>query len=227
LQIEKLDQDGALQETYAAAMGDTRGDFLRKAALGGGAVLTSGAFMGMLPEVAGAKPSKKRDVEILNFALTLEFLEAAFYEEAIEKGALNGSVLAFARLLADHEATHATALRQTIKKLGKKPVKKPEFDFQGTTEDQGRFLETSFTLENTGVHAYVGQAARLKSKSLLATAASIATIEGRHAAAVAVLIGEAAFDAAGNSVTPDGAFDRGFSKKRILKIVGKTNFIES
>ena len=118
--IDVLDTDGALREAEAAIAGDTRASFLRKAAVGGGAALTSGAVLGMLPELAAAaKPSKKNDIAILNFALTLEFLERDFYLEAIAAGALTGDVLGFAQLVAAHESTHVTALAATIKKLGR------------------------------------------------------------------------------------------------------------
>jgi len=101
----------------------------------------------MLPELAAAaKPSKKNDIAILNFALTLEFLERDFYLEAIAAGALTGDVLGFAQLVAAHESTHVTALAATIKKLGGKAVKKPAFNFMGTTGDQQKFLATSFVL---------------------------------------------------------------------------------
>jgi rubrerythrin len=225
LPIETVDVDGAIREAELEVAGDTRAAFFRKAAIGGGAVLGSSAFIGMLPEVAAAKPSKKQDLKILNYALTLEYLEAAFYQEAIDGGALSGDFLAIARLIADHEATHVTALRQTIKSLKGTPVGKPAFDFKGTTADPAKFIQTAFVLENTGVRAYLGQAGRLKSKALLSAAASIVTVEARHAAAVAVLLDQTPYDVGVNSITPAGAFDRSASMKRILREVGDTGFI--
>jgi rubrerythrin len=224
IQLATLDADGAIREAEAAVAGDTRADLFRKAAIGGGAILTSGAFMGMLPELALAKPSKKQDLAILNFALTLEFLEAAFYKEAVDSGALTGDVLNFARLVADHEATHVTALRKTIKSLHGRPVAKPRFDFKGSNKDQATFIQTAFVLENTGVRAYLGQAGNLKSKALLAAAASIATVEARHASAAAVLLAKTPY-AGKSSITPSGAFDRSSRKATILKEVTATGFI--
>jgi hypothetical protein len=223
--IESVDTDGAIREAEEAVAGDTRAAFFRKAAIGGGAVLGSSAIMGMLPELASAKPSKKQDLAILNFALTLEYLEATFYAEASKSGALSGDALAFAQIVADHEKSHVSALRQTINSLNGSPVKKPTFDFMGTTGNQGKFIATAFVLENTGVTAYLGQAGNLKSKALLAAAASIVTIEARHAAAIAVIQGSAPYVAGKGSITPDGAFDRAYSKNKILKAVGATGFI--
>src|SRR4051794_27044015 len=119
--IESVDADGAIREAEDAVSGDTRASFFRKAAIGGRAVLGSSAIMGMLPELASARPSAKQDLAILNYALTLEFLEAAFYTEASTAGALSGDLLAYAKLLAEHENTHAGVLRTTIKTLGGTP----------------------------------------------------------------------------------------------------------
>ncbi|HVL96548.1 MAG TPA: ferritin-like domain-containing protein [Solirubrobacteraceae bacterium] len=224
IDLAVVDVDGAIRESEAAVAGDTRAQMFRKAAIGGGAVLGSGAIMGMLPEMAAARPSKKQDLRILNYALTLEYLEAAFYKEAVDSGAISGAALEFAKLVFDHEATHVTVLRKTIRSLGGKPVKSPEFDFKGTNREQGKFLQTAFVLENTGVRAYLGQAPRLQSRALLAAAAAIATVEARHSAAVAVLIGESPF-AGKKSITPSGAFDRASSMKTILREVGATGFI--
>jgi rubrerythrin len=185
--------------------------------------------MGMLPELAAAKPSKKQDLAILEFALTLERLEAAFYKEAIASGALTDTnIRALAGVIHEHEATHVATLGKVIRSLHHRVPAAPKFDFQGTTTDQGKFISTAFVLENTGVHAYLGQAGNLKSKALLEAAASIVTVEARHAAAVAVLLNQTPFVAkGGHSVTPSGAFDTGYSKARILKAVEGTHFIAS
>jgi len=225
--IAVLDADGAIREAEDTVAGDSRAAFFRKAAVGGGAVLTSGAFMGMLPDLAMGRPSPKQDLEILNFALTLEHLEAEFYKEAIRKGELNGEVLQLARLLARHESTHVETLQKVIRSLGGRPVKKPKFDFKGTTGNQNKFIETSYVLENTGVHAYLGQAKRLFNKKLLIAAATIVTVEARHAAAIATVKDDKPFrDEKRGSITPDGAFDVPFSAKRVLKAVKKTGFIK-
>lgn len=225
--LASVDVDGAITEAQEHVAGDTRAAFFRKAAIGGGALLTSGAIMGMLPELAAAKPSKKQDLAILNYALTLEYLEAAFYKEAVDHSStFSADAKAFAAIVSDHESTHVVALKKTIKSLGGKAVSRPQFDFKGTPDKEDTFLATSFVLENTGVHAYLGQAGRLKSKALLGAAASIVTVEARHASAVAVLLGDKPFRVGKHSITPNGAFDTALSEKTILKAVGRTGFIK-
>ena len=216
--IEIMDRDGAIREAEEAVAGDTRAAFFRKAAVGGGAVLSSGAIMGMLPELASAKPSKKQDVAILEFALTLEYLEAAFYKEAVADGGLTENILGFAKLTASHEATHVKTLKATIAKLtGKSAPKSPKFDFMDTNKGDSTFIATAVVLENTGVHAYLGQAGKLKSKTLLGAAASIVTIEARHASAIATIKGSDPFADGGEfSITPDKELDKPFKKSKVL-----------
>jgi rubrerythrin len=223
MQLEDVDVDGAIRDAGEGVAGHTRADLLRKGALTGGAILTGGAFLGMLPEIASAKPSAKQDLKILNYALTLEYLEAAFYKEAVSDGGLAGPSLEFAKLVADHEQTHVTVLRQTIKSLGHKPVSRPKFDFKGSNQGSS-FNGTAFVLENTGVRAYLGQVKAIRNKTILAAAASIVTVEARHAAAIAVIIDSSKLQGK-QGVTPSGAFDRASSMKTILGEVGKTGFI--
>jgi hypothetical protein len=226
LNIETVDIDGAVREADEAVAGDTRASFFRKAAIGGGAVLGSSAFLGMLPEMASAKPSLKQDVKILNYALTLEYLETAFYAEAAAAGTLSGDALAAAQLLASHEQAHVDAIKAVLKSLKAKAVKKPMFDFQGTNTDPAKFIPTALLLENTGVYAYHGQVPRIKTKAILVAAAQIATIEARHAAAIAVLNNQSPFtDKTPTSITVNGAFDKGKSMSAILKAVKGTGFI--
>lgn len=224
--LASVDTDGAIREAESQVAGDSRATFFRKAAVGGGAVLTSGAFLGMLPELAVAKPSKKQDLAILNFALTLEYLETAFYKEARAKsGSFSQPARDIAALIYGHERTHVTALKKTIKAIGGKAVASPTFDFKGTTDTEKSFIGTAFVLENTGVHAYLGQAGKLKSKALLGAAASIVTVEARHAAAIAILNGDDPYNPGKGSITPQAAFDTPLSKSQILAAVGKTGFI--
>jgi hypothetical protein len=209
--LEVVDVDGAIREAAGEA-GDTRMDFFKKAAVGGGSLLAGGVLMSGLPAIAsaGTRRSKKNDVAILKFALTLEYLEAAFYAEAVKSGALSGDVLAAAKIVQKHENTHVKTLRSLV------TVKKPKFDFKGTTEDQGKFLATAQVLEDTGVKAYSGQAPNILQRAVLEAATSILTVEARHASHFRTLNG--------NNFAPK-AFDSAASKKSILKAVGATGFI--
>jgi len=211
--LESMDADGAIREAEDAVAGDTRADFFRKAALGGGAMVGGGVLLSGLPSLALAAPSKKQDVAILNYALTLEYLEAAFYTEAVAKGAISGDALSGARLVRDHEVTHVKTLKSV---LGKKAVKKPGFDFKNTTGDQDTFLATAVALEDTGVAAYAGQGPRLKQKPIIVAALSIHSVEARHAAYFRTL--------AGMSFAPK-AFDQAKSMKQVLKVVKGTGFL--
>jgi len=109
---------------------------------GAGVLAGAGAVAALLPGSAGARSggSKKNDIKILNYALTLEYLEAAFYAEALRVGGFSGSVLNFAQVVAGHEATHVATLKGV---LGSKAVKSPSFDFKGTTRKWSTFLRTS------------------------------------------------------------------------------------
>ena len=217
--IEDLDVDGALRETAEAA-GDTRRSFLRKAGLGAGAVIGGGAFLGALPAVAGAAGIPSSDIAILNFALTLEYLEAAFYNEAVANGKLTGETLRFAKVVANHENAHVAFLKKV---LGSKGVAKPKFDFKGTTSDQAKFEATAQVLEDTGVHAYLGQVGNIKAKAVLAGAGSILPVEARHASWIRDIRYRGGSTP---STTPaPAAFEEGYSKAKILAAVKGTGFI--
>ena len=147
------------------------------------------------------------DIAILNFALTLEYLEADFYKKALTLN-LSSEVMAMAKEFGDQESQHVTALAGTIKKLGGTPVASPTFTFPMT--DEASFLKLAQTLEDTGVGAYNGAAPAIQSKAVLAAAGSIVQIEARHAAAIRLL----------NKVTPaPAAFDASIEKAAVLKAV--------
>jgi ferritin-like protein len=210
--LEELDQDGAIREAAEKVDGDTRASFLKKAGVGAGAIVGSSAFFGLLPSIAsaGVAPS---DVAILNFALTLEYLEAAFYTEAVQKGNFSGNVGTFARVVHAHEVAHVGFLKGA---LGSAAVKKPSFDFKGTTIDEAKFKATAQVLEDTGVAAYLGQVGNIKSKKILGAAGSILAVEARHAGWVRDL----------NNVSgAPAAFQGAKTKAQILSAVKGTGFI--
>lgn len=210
--VEVLDRDGAIQEAAEKVDPETRASFLRKVGLGIGTVAAGSAFAGATPRTAtGATPAS--DVAILNFALTLEYLEAAFYAEAVSKGKFGGKVGNFARIVGTHENAHVAFLK---KALGSAAVKKPRFNFKGTTTNLAKFKATAQVLEDTGVAAYLGQAGNIKSKAILGAAGSILAIEARHAGWIR--------DINGVSGAPV-AFEKGKTKAQILAAVKATGFI--
>jgi rubrerythrin len=179
----------------------TRGEFMRRSAVGGSAALAGGgALLLWLPAAAGSAPSRSLDREIFQFALQLEYLQADFYAAAVDAGVLRGEVLEFAETLAGHEQEHVDFLRRA---LGSAAGTKPRFDFGRATSSERAFLDAAVLLENTGVAAYNGQAANLTKKAL-AAAAEIVSVEGRHAAWASSLAGrEPAPRAADLGATPE------------------------
>ena len=212
LSLDVVDVDGAIREAAEAVSGDTRGRFLAKAGLLGGGLIGSSALLGFNPATAGAQ-SARRDVAILNYALTLEYLEAAFYTEAEAMGALDGELALFARVVGAHERAHVRGLKSV---LGRRAVTKPRFNFRGTTEDAGGFAATAQVLEDTGVAAYKGQAPRIQANAILEAALAIHAVEARHASWIR--------DINGDPPAPT-AFDEALSMREVLAAVADTRFI--
>ncbi len=207
----EIDQDGALAEAIDAVEGDTRADFLRKSAVATGGLVGGGAALAALAVPAGAQSAS--DVNILNFALTLEYLEADFYTRATKAGALKGFLRRFSEVVGEHERAHVAALQKT---LGNKAVRKPKFDFKGTTENPTLFAETAATLEATGTAAYGGAAPMVQSPAVLKAAIAIHTVEARHTAWINHIIGQ----------TPAPvAFYEPMSVSEVLAAVMGTGFI--
>ena len=209
LWFDRLDVDGALAEALERT-GLSRAAFLAAALGAPTALLGWGTTEDALAQ-PGSLPTN--DVFILNYALVLEYLQAAFYTEAERMGALQGRTARAAQVVGSVERAHVDAFKDV---LGRKAVKRPTFDFQGTTEDPRAFLKTAVAFEDLAVAAYKGQATRLESKSALASALAIHSVEARHAAWMRYL-----FD-----VNPaQSAFDQPQSRPEVTRVVRSTNFI--
>ena len=213
ISVALVDEQAARGDGLDGLEPTSRSSFLKKLAKGG-TFLAGGVLFAGLPATARANhtSSASRDVSILNFALTLEFLEAEFYTEAENRGALSGEVLRFARVVGAHERAHVAFLRRV---LGARARSKPCFDFGDTTSDQAKFLATARVLEDTGVAAYNGQIANVRTATV-APAASIVSVEARHAAWVRDIL----------DLTPaPRALDQATSRRQIENEVAATGFI--
>jgi hypothetical protein len=230
INLQEIDVDGAVREAREEAIdglpvGDTRLTFLRKSAVAGGAAVSGGALLGAFAPSAlaaggGRPPSKfgKGDVGVLNYALTLEYLEAAFYNGASAANLpLSSQGAAFLKIVTTDENAHVAFLK---KALGSKAAKEPMFSFKGANTNAEMFMKTAEVLENTGVHAYSGQALNIKKAAYVKAALSILTIEARHASVIGLLN-----DPTGEMIAPNGPFDTPLTAAKVLAAVKETGFI--
>ncbi len=149
------------------------------------------------------------DIEILNYALSLENLETSFYGKVIESGLFRGSQLDMIRKFADNERQHRELLEATVEKLGGKPAAPKPTTFP--IGSAAGVLRLAATIENGGAAAYLGQANRIRDKEVLAAALSIHSVEARHAATLNGLVGL--------PPTPQGSFALPLSMEEVLTSV--------
>jgi hypothetical protein len=234
--LENVDADGAIRDSAAEAMdalnGDTRSQFLRRAGLAGGALMSGGAVLGALAPAASAyttgdRPPRKDfgtgDVAILRFALTLEYLERNFYVGAMEHQRKTGflrnhhQLQVYLRTVVADERKHVEELKGA---LGKKALREPKFDYHGDNHHVDGIYRAGFAFENVGVHAYSGQAFNIKNPAYLAVALSIVTVEARHAAVIGLLSRESKY-----GISPSGANDTPQGATEVLKEVASLHYI--
>lgn len=197
-------------------------------ALAVGGVAVRGAFaqddtdaMGGMDDGMGAGMGMQMapfadDVEVLNYALTLEHLEYAFYRDGI--GGLSFGTDTFGQSIAanleavrDHEGVHVDALTEVIAGLGGTPVAEATYDFGDAYGSVSAFLMTAAALENTGVKAYDGAAQYIANPDLLTAAGSIVAVEARHASYLNHLLGQVPFPL---------AFEETLTPAEVLEIAG-------
>lgn len=178
----------------------TRRKFLGRAAFTTGALITGPAALELLTTGRAFAADFKSDVDVLNYALTLEYLEAEFYKQANASGKLSGAAVDVLKLVQSDEDAHVTALIATIQKLGATPVVKPSIKFPaGTFDSQDSILKLAKVFEETGVGAYLGAAGSIQNKDILQAAAGIFGVECRHAAAIGFI----------TNATPEGGIYMG------------------
>jgi hypothetical protein len=195
-------------EASALAQPRTRKDFFKSLAVAGAGAAAGASLLTSRASAQGGGG----DVEIANFALTLEYLEAEYYTLAVNTGLLSGEALAVVTNLRDHENAHVDAIIGLLEGAGATPVAKPQFTFPDSAfASQTAILETAATLEPVGVGAYLGAGPMIQSPEILAAAGSISVIEGEHVVAVNDLLG----------VVPpaDTAFPEALTKDEVLAAV--------
>jgi hypothetical protein len=164
----------------------TRTRLLKNAAISGGVLAGGGLLAGGLTTSARSATSAQQDARVFNFILLIEYLEAAFYAEALKRKALSGELRTFAEVAGAHEQAHVDFLKRA---LGSKARAKPALRFGSATRSPAEFVKAAIQIEDTTVGAYNGQASNLTSGSL-AAAAKIVSVEARHAAWIRDIAGK-------------------------------------
>ena len=173
---------------------------------------------------AGAEADGRRgDIDILNFAFALELLERDFYRQVLDSGQIKqGRVLELVKEIGSNEEEHVEVLQASIKKLGGTPSRPAPERFDDVIEGGPDYiLDTAASIENLGAGAYLGQAAAITDKDVLAAALSIHSVEARHAAALNELAGRG-FEGGEGSLEgsiPDGPFARPITMSEALEVV--------
>jgi hypothetical protein len=185
---------------FIAACGGSSGGSSSTGAAGAGGGTTS--------TMSSSASALSGDLSIVNYALKLEYLESQFYAKVAASGLFKGATLKTLKMFGGEESDHVVALHKVAMGLGK-PAAKPTGKFPLHSATQVAKLAAS--VENLGAAAYLGQAARIQSKEVLAAALSIHTIEARHAATLNLLTKQ--------NPTPNGAFARPMTMAQVLKVV--------
>ncbi len=183
------------------------------------------------------------DAGIINFALLLEELEAAFYAAALKSGKItDAKELDYIRALGAHEATHVEVLRQALGSNATFQTAELSFNMPGLNallSDRNKILNTAVALEDAGVHAYNGAGPSLKNPALLLTAGSIVSVEARHAAGVRGLLERPATEPDSDRAVSDTelvaslnpfkgrAYDELYSPKQVVAIVASLNILNN
>ena len=210
LTLEAVDRDGAIAEALDALTGGTRAEFLRKAVIGGSATAAA-----LATPAAARERNTRKDIAILRFDLTLEYLQAAMYGEAERLRQLKPRTLEWARVVGANERGHVRAIRGL---LGRDAVKSPRFNFRGVTEDDAVFTKTAVAFEDLTAALLKTQAAQVDSRGVLAALVSLHSVEARHAAWIRHIAG---------IVPAVDAFDEPTSRTRVLRLVEDSNFVTS
>jgi rubrerythrin len=210
--MDVFDERPGIREALDGPGTTTRGRFLGRATVAGGALAGGGVAVAWLARPASAMPSPALDAELLNVVLLLEELEAAFYTEAERRAPLGRELRELAGVFARHEHAHVAFLRDVLGSHARKPS---TFRFGRSTRERDAFARTAVLLEDTAVAAYNGQAANL-TKRALAAAAAIVSVEARHAGWIRAVLG---LDPAPRPS------DRAMSAGEVMRFIRRTGFV--
>jgi hypothetical protein len=219
--VEQLARDDVERKRFLTMAGRRMGGAAAATALGafiaacGSSSSSSSSAAGTSSGAAAATTasssssmSSSPDLAIVNYALTLEYLESQFYAKVVKSGLFHGKNLSVIKSFGHEEAQHVTALKAVATKLGT-PATEPTGKFPIKNAKQVTLLAGA--VENLGAAAYLGQAGNIQSKEILAAALAIHTIEARHAATINLVLGK--------NPTPDGAFAKPMSMSQVLAVV--------
>ncbi len=185
-----------------------RRKFLTMAGRPIGAAAAATSLAAFISACGGSSSSSGSDLKIVNYALTLEYLETAFYSKVVKSGLFHGKVLSVLKTFGHEEHEHVLALHKVAKSMGK-PAPKPKGKFP--IKNAAQVTKLAAVVENLGAAAYLGQAQHIQSKEVLAAALAIHSIEARHAATLNLLLHK--------SPTPNGGFAKPASMAKVLKAV--------
>jgi len=197
--VERLVRDDLDRKRFLKAVGGlgaaSFGTFVL-AACGSSKSSTTATTAAVATSTQGTSGANTTDIAILNYALTLEYLESQFYQKVIAAKLFSGKVGALLTNFGGQEDEHVLALHGAVAKMGGTPAAKPEAKFPISNAEQ--VAQLAYSVENLGAAAYLGQAGNIQSPEVLATALSIHSVEARHASTLGTLVKK--------PVTPNGAF---------------------
>jgi hypothetical protein len=216
--VAELARDDLERNKFLKIAGKTMGSAAAASGLAAFIAACGGSSSSLTPSATSATASATTtgaattngsgDLAIVNYALTLEYLEAEFYSKVVHSGLFSGSTLAMLKTFGAEEQQHVAALKTVAKSLGT-PAAKPTGKFPLTSA--ASVTKLAATVENLGAAAYLGQAGNIKSKEILAAALAIHTVEARHAATLNIVLKL--------SPTPDGAFGKPMTMDQVLTVV--------
>jgi rubrerythrin len=246
INIDQLDASGDLRQAADDAgawdPSGTRRTLLKQAGVGGAAVFGMGALLHPLDAFAAANGAQKgaystsparsirrgrpnaNDVRIGNYALTLEYLEAAFYAAAVKANFPDADIAEAAKKLAAHEQAHVDALKKV---LGRAAVKPPTVNSDTVAKllaDQNTFIKTAAAIEPVGTAAYAGAGPYINNLAIVKAALAIHSVEANHAAYTAAILKFKGIDAKADPAP--NAFNPAFSFKKTIRTVSSLNVVK-